>query len=929
MGVIRTKLVIDGEAEYRKAISACNSELKALGSGLALTKQEFEGTANSVEALTAKQENMSKQVEVQREKLGAMQKALENSARAMNDTAEDGERLKTQLAETKKALENVDQSAGDAAKQQETLKTHIRELTGELEKNQDTMQRLRVHTAKWQDSTNKAQKELNDMQAELATNARYLEEAAASADGAASAIDGFGRSVGEAVNNTKAAASAVPGIGKATIEVTKNIGTLSEVMKRFREKGILDLAALSGGFSSLASGVTQALGGYIKWVKETSAAVRELRKEQNELTLGFELTLNKTRTQAQSMTQEVNKIYTAGISDSKEAIAEALAIVEKFLRISGDAGRDAAKKMLLIKNYFGEDFSTQMNSVNTMMQHFGLDASAALDAIVYGMQNIKDGRGELLDVLAEYASSFQRLGYDANQFLAMMKAAGDAGAYSLDKAADVVKEFYNKAVDPSEDFRQALEALGFSADEMLQKITSGGPAASVAMGEISSAIAAVGDRQQRAQLSAKIFGSQWEDVGDAVVQAMAKAVGGVEQFTGAGDEMLSTYETSIAGVEKALEHMGETVENEGKRIALWFGTLGASSAHSQLKDALGSAYLLFTDIEAFQRYNDIKFAKTREDTENFFNNIKELFSGSDEKGFSEVIANGISRLTGELEENAARAREAAEATEKYTVVSGQANDFFTSVKASLNELGAAYNEAYSAAQNSIENQMGLLTRFDAEQQTSIQTLQAAARSRIDALKEYNETFSALQKLDIDGLDYLLDDLSSYSDENLSVLRGLLETYTNDRAAFDDYISLMQEQQDAAREYAETIANYATDYQAELGNISDSITEFINGLDMSDEAGANIAAMIDAMIDETIGNGGRLISAMADLGDRARAALTRALSGAGTVTTGGVVNNHTNNYTVTNHNTFNGVGAGAMGRNNGRSIDEMLGMMYQG
>ena len=81
MGVIRTKLVIDGEAEYRKAISACNSELKALGSGLALTKQEFEGAANSVEALTAKQENLSKQAEVQREKLSAMQKALENSAR--------------------------------------------------------------------------------------------------------------------------------------------------------------------------------------------------------------------------------------------------------------------------------------------------------------------------------------------------------------------------------------------------------------------------------------------------------------------------------------------------------------------------------------------------------------------------------------------------------------------------------------------------------------------------------------------------------------------------------------------------------------------------------------------------------------------------------------------------------------------------------
>ena len=51
---ISTKLAIEGEAQYRQALSSCNAELKTLKSSLALAESEYKNNANSMEALTAK-----------------------------------------------------------------------------------------------------------------------------------------------------------------------------------------------------------------------------------------------------------------------------------------------------------------------------------------------------------------------------------------------------------------------------------------------------------------------------------------------------------------------------------------------------------------------------------------------------------------------------------------------------------------------------------------------------------------------------------------------------------------------------------------------------------------------------------------------------------------------------------------------------------
>lgn len=118
---ISTKLAIDGEAEYKKAISEINSGMKVLRSEMSLAAAEFEGNADSVEALTRKGEILEREILTQREKVEAIRAALQNAAEAygesdrrtmnwqvsLNRAEEDLIRMNRELESNREALEDA------------------------------------------------------------------------------------------------------------------------------------------------------------------------------------------------------------------------------------------------------------------------------------------------------------------------------------------------------------------------------------------------------------------------------------------------------------------------------------------------------------------------------------------------------------------------------------------------------------------------------------------------------------------------------------------------------------------------------------------------------------------------------------------------------------------------------------------------------
>jgi len=136
---ITTRIALDGEADFKKQLGNVNRELRNLDSEMKLVTAQFQGQANSIEALTAKGDVLRKEYDQTAEKAKALEKAVEDAAEAFGES--------------------------DA------------------------------RTDKYRQSLNRAKADLIELERELQDNARYLNEARESADKTAKSIDELGREV--------------------------------------------------------------------------------------------------------------------------------------------------------------------------------------------------------------------------------------------------------------------------------------------------------------------------------------------------------------------------------------------------------------------------------------------------------------------------------------------------------------------------------------------------------------------------------------------------------------------------------------------------------------------------------------------------------------------------------------------------------------
>ena len=88
---IRTRISVDGEKEYKEACKDINASLRALDSELKLAAATFDDNADSIEALTAKQDILNKRYEEHKLKV-APRKCSKNTPRQAKQTPE---KLKT------------------------------------------------------------------------------------------------------------------------------------------------------------------------------------------------------------------------------------------------------------------------------------------------------------------------------------------------------------------------------------------------------------------------------------------------------------------------------------------------------------------------------------------------------------------------------------------------------------------------------------------------------------------------------------------------------------------------------------------------------------------------------------------------------------------------------------------------------------------
>ena len=207
------KIGLEGEKEFKKALSEINQSFKVLGSEMKVVQSQFDKNDNSVEALTARNQVLNKEIEAQKQKIETLRSALANAA----------------------------------------------ESFGENDRR----------TQQWQIQLNNATATLNDMERELDRNNAALDDAEREMDDVADSADDMGEEIDEAADSAdkskakfESLGSVLKGIGATMGAVAVAAGAAAVSLGKEVIAAYADYEQLVGGVDTLFKESSQELQNY-------------------------------------------------------------------------------------------------------------------------------------------------------------------------------------------------------------------------------------------------------------------------------------------------------------------------------------------------------------------------------------------------------------------------------------------------------------------------------------------------------------------------------------------------------------------------------------------------------------------------------------------------------------------------------------------
>jgi phage-related protein len=150
------KIGVEGEKEFKKALSDINQTFKVLGSEMKLATSQFDSNEKSVESLTAKNEVLTKQIDAQKDKIETLRKALENASDSfgendrrtqqwvvqLNNAQAELNGMERELKDNEKALDNVADNFDTAEKQADQFGNELEKTGKEADSSGSKFEKL-------------------------------------------------------------------------------------------------------------------------------------------------------------------------------------------------------------------------------------------------------------------------------------------------------------------------------------------------------------------------------------------------------------------------------------------------------------------------------------------------------------------------------------------------------------------------------------------------------------------------------------------------------------------------------------------------------------------------------------------------------------------------------------------------------------------
>lgn len=141
------KIGVEGEKEFKNALRDINQSFKVLGSEMKLIESQFDRQDKSIEAVTARNQLLNKEMDAQRDKIKALEKALDNAATSfgendrrtqnwaiqLNNAKAHLNGLEHEIKQNEKALTEIGDEFDDAEKQAEQFGKSLHDTANKAE----------------------------------------------------------------------------------------------------------------------------------------------------------------------------------------------------------------------------------------------------------------------------------------------------------------------------------------------------------------------------------------------------------------------------------------------------------------------------------------------------------------------------------------------------------------------------------------------------------------------------------------------------------------------------------------------------------------------------------------------------------------------------------------------------------------------------
>lgn len=561
---IATKVSIDGEKEYRSAITSINTSLRTLKAEMTAVTAQFQTNANSEEALRAKVNVLNQTLDKQREKINTLKSAVESGKAAQDKyrasiqeikknldttnqglskfdeaTKESGKTwlsYKTQLDAANQKLKALKKSTDDTSAEQAELNGTVSDLeskmkdletstggaaktAGELLETQAQTQRTLAtqeerlqgvtnKTEKWQAQLYTAKASEADLKVEIDKTNGYLNEAVNSADHCATSIDKMGKEVKEAAADMEDGAD-------STSRVSESFDTLSSIL--------------------VTSGV-------VEGIRKVASAL----KECVDVSADFHYTMATVQAVSGATTDEMGKLEAQAKDYAATTVFMAQDAANAY-QVMGQAGwtvdemLDSMAGTMSLASASGEDLGDTTNMVVDAMTAFGYGADQA---------------GHFADVLARAsADTNTSVALLGNSFQACATTAGGMG-YSIDDVAVALGIMANNGLK--------AEMSGTALTTALTRMSGANETANGAMEDLGlTMFNASGQAKPLGQFLGELrdsFAGMTEEqkINNAYMLAGQRGMKGLLAIVNASDEDWNNLTESIANCSGAAEDMANT-----------------------------------------------------------------------------------------------------------------------------------------------------------------------------------------------------------------------------------------------------------------------------------------------------------------------------------------------------------------------------------